>query len=88
MKRFTINCIGKILHQKKLDFKRSKTYIEQSKYIFSWKEENDPIGGRGSFSCKRMYAIVFFSQFHHKVEIKQMSNSDNQNCPFPSPPYS
>ena len=39
------------------------------------------IGARGSFSCKRMYAIVVFLQF-------QMSYSDDQNCPFPSPRYS
>ena len=39
------------------------------------------IGARGSFSCKRIYAIVVFLQF-------QMNYSDDQNCPFPSPPYS
>ena len=72
MKSFTINCIGKIPHQKKLGFKENKAYIEQSRYIFAWKYDNDPaggqnvlvrIGGMGSFSCKRTYAIVFFSQF-------------------------
>ena len=29
-----------------------------------------------------------FSQVRYKVEIKQMNYSDNQNHPFPSPPYS
>ena len=34
-------------------------------------------GGRGTFGFKRTYAIVFFfSQFRYKVEIKEMSYSD------------
>ena len=35
-------CIKRISHQKKLHFKQNETYIEQSKDIFVWKQENDP----------------------------------------------
>ena len=48
------------------------------------------LGERGSFGFKRMYAIVFFFAvlLQSRNKGNELFRSDNQNYPFPSPPYS
>ena len=49
----TIKCIRKISQQKKLHFKPNKTYVEQSKDIFAWKKEHDPVELAGTSFCDK-----------------------------------